>query len=441
MYRFTTPLARRLYEAVKELPIIDFHNHLSVAELSADRHFANLTELWLAPDPYKHRAMRMLGAAERLITGDADPYDKFCAWCEVYPRLTGNPLTVWSQMELKTVFGIDDPICPQNAAVIWKKANAKLAEPEFGAKGLFARFPVVYHAPCATLYDDLSVFEGLEHAAPSLRGDAFTADLRGICAFLGEPQSFAQFSFAVRARLQAFSKAGCCIADHALDALWQYFPADGKQEERFADFLKGTLTGEDKLRLECDILRMLAGEYRRMGWLLQLHMGAQRYTSSRLRSAVGAAGGFAGIGAASVDDVIAFLDEAELAEALPRTVLFCMDSASYDRLAVLTGSFVREGFPGYVQLGPAWWWCDHFGGMLQVLESVLRFGCLSTFIGMTTDSRSILSFSRHDYFRRVLCNWLGEKVQSGELEENETRLTDLAKRICYENAAEYLGLE
>lgn len=440
MYRFTTSLAQRLYETVKDLPIIDFHNHLSVAELSCDRRFGDLTELWLAPDPYKHRAMRILGVEERLITGDAAPYEKFRAWCEVYPRLTGNPLTVWSQVEMKSVFGIEEPICPENAPVIWEKANAKLAQPGFSAKGLLARFPVAYHAPCASFADDLSVFAALEGAAPSLRGDTFTGDLAGICAFLGDPQSFAQLTRSIQNRLQDFCAAGCRIADHALDAGWQYFAADGREETRFAAFLAGTISSEDKLRLDCDILRLLAREYRRLGWLLQLHMGAQRYTSSRLRAAVGPAGGFAGIGAAPVDGVTALLDELEREEALPRTVLFCMDSASYDRLAVLTGSFTRAGYPGYVQLGPAWWWCDHFGGMVQVLESVLRFGCLSTFIGMTTDSRSILSFSRHDYFRRVLCNWLGEKVASGELADNEAQLACIAKKICYQNAADYLGV-
>ena len=437
MYRFTTRLGSRLYDQVKELPIIDFHNHISVAELAADRKFRDLTELWIAPDPYKHRAMRILGVDERLITGSASSYEKFVAWCGVYPQLVGNPLTVWSQMELAR-FDIDETICPENAPVIWEKANQKLAE--HSANTLLGQFPVVYHAPCAGFTDDLSVFAAVEDAAPSLRGDAFVGDLGGICAFLGEPATFAGLKEAIRCRLQDFAAVGCRIADHALDSGWQYYEADGQEEARFAAFREGKLLGEDKPRLDCDILRLLAAEYRRMGWLLLLHMGAQRYTSSRLRSVAGPAGGFAGIGQVSVDTVTVLLDSLEREEALPRTVLFCMDHASYDRLAVLTGSFNRAGFPGYVQLGPAWWWCDHFGGMVEVLESVLRFGCLSTFIGMTTDSRSLLSFSRHDYFRRVLCNWLGEKVASGELADNEDQLACIAKKICYQNAADYLGI-
>ena len=444
MYRFTTSLGQRLYERIRNKPIVDFHNHLSVKELSEDKRFADLTELWIASDPYKHRAMRIHGVAERLITGDAAPYEKFEAWCAVFPQLTGNPLTVWSQTELKVFFGMKEQICPANAKTIWNKANELLAQPGYTARALMAKFPVAYSAPCAALQDDIGPYALIPNAAPSLRADTIMNDPASAARFLeetyGKLHSFAAFADAMEKRLLDFHKAGCRTFDCSLDAGWCHMAEDGHAEQRYAALMAGTLDEAGKKAIACDILRLVAGLCRKMGWFLQLHLGAQRFTSSRLRRVAGPAGGFAGIGVTPVDGVISLLDELEQLEALPRTVLFSMEMSSWDRLAVLTGSFNREGYRGYVQLGPAWWWCDHTGGMIAALESILHFGSLSTFIGMTTDSRSILSFSRHDHFRRVLCNWLGEKVQSGELEEQEEALGLLAEKIACDNALEYLDL-
>ena len=438
MYSFTTPLAARLYETVKALPIIDFHNHISVEELAQDRRFRDITQLWLESDPYKHRAMRMLGVAERYITGDADPFEKFKVWCGVFPELTGNPLQIWSQMELRMVFGVEDAICEENAEIIWNKVNSLLARPEYFAQGILKKFPVAYQAPCLAVDGDEGVFAG-SGAVPSLRVDGLFADLKGLCQRLfGGVKTFAQLEAALDARFGKLEEMGCRVCDISLDGGWQHICADGREETRFAALMEDAPV--DKSALDCDVLRLLAALCAKRGWTVLLHTGAQRHTSTRLRTIAGPAGGYAAIGATSVESITAFLDEMEKADALPRTVLFAMDSAVFDRLAVLCGSFNREGYRGYVQLGPAWWWCDHMGGMVQVLESVMHYGCLSAFIGMTTDSRSLLSFSRHDYFRRVLCNWLGEKVRGGELASDEKALTALVHKLCYQNAAEYLDL-
>lgn len=441
MYHFTTPLAQRLYEKVSTLPIIDFHNHISVQELAEDRSFRDITQLWLESDPYKHRAMRMLGVPERLITGDAAPYEKFAAWCKVFPELTGNPLQIWSQMELRMVFGMELPICEENTKAIWDGVNALLRQSGYTAKGILAKFPVAYQAPCLAVDGDEGIFAG-SNAVPSLRVDGLFADLKGLCQKLfGNPQSFADLENALAARLEVLENAGCKVCDISLDGGWRYSCDDCLEEKRFAAFLADELTARQKAQLDCDILRLLAKLCAKRGWTVLLHTGAQRQTSTRLRTVAGPAGGYAAIGSTDVESVTAFLDELERSDGLPRTVLFAMDNAVFDRLAVLSGSFNREGHRGYVQLGPAWWWCDHWEGITRVLESVMHYGCLSTFIGMTTDSRSLLSFSRHDYFRRVLCNWLGQKVASGELAEDEKALTALVKKLCYENAAQYLGLE
>jgi len=438
MYSFTTPLGQRLYETVRDLPIVDFHNHISVEELAQDRRFRDITQLWLESDPYKHRAMRMLGVPERFITGDAEPYEKFAAWCAAFPELTGNPLQIWSQMELRIVFGVDEPICEENAKTIWEKVNACLGCPEFSARGILAKFPVAYQAPCLAIDGNENAFAG-SGAVPSLRADGLFGDLKGLCGRLfGAPQSFTQLERAVDDRLQQLENAGCRVCDISLDGGWQYICDDGQAEARFGACLEDALGAEEKAALDCDILRLLFRLCARRGWTVLLHTGAQRQTSTRLRTVAGPAGGYAAIGSTSVESVTALLDELERTDALPRTVLFAMDSAVFDRLAVLCGSFNREGHRGYVQLGPAWWWCDHMDGITRVLESVMHYGCLSTFIGMTTDSRSLLSFSRHDYFRRVLCNWLRQKVESGELAPDEKALAALAKKLCYENAAQYL---
>lgn len=441
MYCWKHPLAERIYGQVKDLPIVDFHNHVSVQDLACDRRFDNLTELWIEADPYKHRAMRMLGVPERLITGAASAYEKFEAWCKVFPELMGNPLQIWSQMELRIVFDLELAICPENAPAIWQQANEMLSMPSYTARGILKKFPVAYQAPCLPIDGAEGEFTGTG-AVPSLRVDSLFTDLKSLCSrIFGDARSLAQLEKAMDARLQTLEAAGCKVCDISLDSGWRYCEADGKEEEYFRACLADTLCADDRAALDCTILRMLCKLCAQRGWTVLLHTGAQRHTSTRLRKVAGPAGGYAAIGTTDVDAVTAFLNDLECMDALPRMVLFSMDSAVFDRLAVLCGSFNREGFPGYVQLGPAWWWCDHMGGMVQVLESVMHYGCLSTFIGMTTDSRSLLSFSRHDYFRRVLCTWLGQKVENGELAPDEAALTALAKKLCYENAARYLGLE
>lgn len=438
-----TPLARRLFhDCAKDLPIIDYHNHLNMDELAHLERFDNLARLWLVSDPYKHRAMRICGVDEKYITGAATDREKFDAWMEVLPRLIGNPLYDWSIMEMDRIFGIDLKPGITDPAQVWEEANRKLAQPEYSPFSIFEKFQVEYAAPCALLTDDLSVFQKFEQLAPSLRCDNLVGLTKETVDRIGELterkiDTLADFQEALHCRLDVFDQVGCKFADHALDNGFVYETDDGANASRFQALCAGqTLSQEEQNRLFCGILTFLASEYAKRGWTMQLHIGAQRYTSSRLRAIAGPAGGFAGIGSCcDVKSLTSMLDCFEKGEhGLPRVILFTLNPADNAVMSVLSGSYSESGVVGKVQQGPAWWWCDHLYGMREVFENLSSFGVLSTFVGMTTDSRSILSFVRHEYYRRAICGWIGEKVERGEFLATESQLKQLVKAVCYENA-------
>ena len=444
-----TPLAQELYHTcAKELPLIDFHNHLSVADLAGDRQFENITELWVASDPYKHRAMRMCGVSEREITGDASPYEKFAAWCRIYPRLIGTPLYHWTQMELSLVFGISKLPSEKNTKKLWDEINALLKLPEFSTNQILKRFNVEYSAPCASILDDLSIFEKTEKVSPSLRGDDIISPTKDFLQKLSdltkvEIKELSTLRKALSHRLDVFHAMGTRFSDHALDNGFSYFPNDGKNDERLQAILDGlTLSDTDTVALRSAILVLLGDLYAARDWTMQLHIGAQRFTSSRLRKLAGAAGGFASIGSGTdIQSLTSLLDDIEkTASGLPRVILFPLNPADNAAMAVLSGSYSKDGVSGLVQQGPAWWWCDHLTGMYEVFESISSYSVLSNFVGMTTDSRSILSFVRHDYFRRALCNWIGNKAEAGVFPRDIQALAPMVRAMCYGNAKERIAL-
>ena len=440
----TTPMARRLYhDCAAELPLIDYHNHLAVKEIAAGKRFADPTDLWLQTDPYKHRAMRICGMEERRITGNASPYEKFLAWSSVLPKLIGNPLYHWSMLELKRIFDIDIPLSPDSAGRIWDEMSEKLADPAYYADRIFARFPVEYAAPCTTLTDDLTPFRqtggGL---VPSLRGDDLLQPspewIRQLETESGTAiTNLPDFRSAVTRQLLKFHRAGCRFADHALDNGFRYVPDDGGNDRRFLELLhNGTLNPADQHHFASGMLRFLGREYAGRNWVLLLHIGAERHTSTRLRRLAGPAGGYAGIGrSCDITSLVHLLDDLESGPAgLPQTVLFTLNPADHATFAVLSGSYPGDGVNGKVQLGPAWWYCDHPAGIRDALEATASYGVLSSFIGMTTDSRSLLSLVRHEYFRRVFCAWIGEKTSRGEFPATRKTLENLVRAVCWENA-------
>lgn len=442
-FLLSTKTGQRLYhQYARDLPIIDYHNHLSLQELSADQNYPDLAALWLTSDPYKHRAMRICGVNEQYITGGASHEEKFAAWMDTLPRLAGNPLYDWSVLEMQRVFDICLEPGITDVHWLWQQTGKMLTDPDFKPTALLRRFGVEYASPCAQITDDLTPFAAQPFLSPSLRGDTIVACAPDTCDALEQLtgihiHSLQNYIDAVCARTAAFATAGCRFADHALDNGFRYCPEDGKNEARFA-FLRqgGALTIGEKQHLESAILRLLAQEYATRGWAMQLHIGAQRTTSSRLRALAGPAGGFAGIGGGcDVHSLTSMLNDFEqTVSGMPRIILYTLNPADNAVMAVLSGSYSQDGVAGKVQQGPAWWWCDHLYGMRQVFESISAYGVLSVSIGMTTDSRSVLSMVRHEYFRRALCGWMGEKAERGELPNREALLGEIVTNVCYRNA-------
>ena len=410
--------AEALYERTSSLPIIDYHNHVSVSDLASDRRFANLTELWLTPDPYKHRLMRICGVPEYFITGDAEPYEKFEQFATVFPRLAGNPVYDWSRMELASVFDIHTPLSRDTAKEIYREASERLSSPEYGAAGILSRFCVEYQSPVCALTDTLDGFDG-KGLAPSLRADDLLAPTEALKKTIKDKTGKDDYLEGVGVLLDRFRDKGCRFADHALDAGLLESDTDGKK---------------------ADMLVRLSHEYAKRDMTLLLHLDAKRRTSARLRAIAGPAGGYAAVGGAfPISPLCDLLNRMEEGGGLPDTLLFPLNMNDVPALAVLQGSFSEDGTPSKVGLGPAWWWCDHALGIKNTLSAIASFGVLSTFIGMTTDSRSILSFVRHDYFRRILASFLAEKNETEEWGLSVSDLGDIAQKICYENAKAKIG--
>lgn len=450
-----TKTAQHLFlEVAKSLPVVDFHNHLNPAHLAANKRFANLAQLWVAEDPYKHRAMRICGVPEEKITGAASDREKFAAWAETLPKTVGNPLFHWSCLELKRLFGIDEILTSNNAEHIWNRCNEILAGDSFGALDILKKWNTEIVCTSDDLTGDLSAHQAVSvgesgiTVLPSLRGDAIIAFNESTAVWMhklsqkfGEITSLEHYQTAIKKALDAFVAAGCRLSDHSLDAGFHFLhTTEAEASGLFNRFQQeATLKDEENIRLKSYLLVFLGREYSKRGWALQLHIGAQRYTSSRLRRLVGPAGGYATIGAAcDITSLCQFLDTMEMEGGLPRTILYTLNPADYAAFATLTGSYAEDGVNGKIQFGPAWWYNDHYEGIKQQLLTLSSYGLLSQFIGMTTDSRSLLSFSRHEYFRRVLCNIIGEWVEGGELPDDKEMLSSLVKNICYNNSKSFL---
>lgn len=451
-----TQTARELYhETAKALPIIDYHNHLDPAQLAADHRFENMAQLWIIPDQYKHRAMRMAGIPEAGITGPVSDKEKFLNWARTFPKTLGNPLFHWSYMELHRIFGIDQILDEAHAETIWQQCNARLQEEGFTAIGLLKKWQVELLCTSDDLLADLEPHRHATHQSgiqilPSLRGDTmvelkrstFPEWLEQLCEQTNTTiDSLENYKEAIRKKLDVFQQAGCCLADHALDAGFTFeLPTSDKAGALFEQKLAGRQLAEKDYRaLHAHLLVFLGKEYALRDWKLQLHIGAQRRTSSRLRRLAGGAGGYAAIGhSANISQLVALLDALEREEALPKMILYTLNPKDNEAFASLTGSFTEDGVPGKVQFGPAWWYNDHYEGIRDQLLTLANYSLLSQAIGMTTDSRSLLSFSRHDYYRRVLCNLIGEWVTQGRLPADRERLDNLITGICYQNAKNWI---
>lgn len=454
--------ARQLYhEHAANMPIYDYHCHLNPREIAENRQFDNLGQIWLAGDHYKWRAMRCAGIDESLITGkQACDYEKYQAWAKTVPLTLGNPLYHWTHLELRRPFGITGKLFePQTADEIWHQCNEKLATSAFSARGIMQRMNVrmvgttddpvdslQYHRQIAT--DESFDIEVL----PSWRPDrVFKIELAGFSDYIKQLEvvadvsitAFADVLNALERRLEHFATHGCRAADHGIENL-RYAPIPN--EAVLDSILQKRLTGGTLSDLEIAqyttaILVWLGRQYAARGWVMQMHIGAIRNNNSRMFRLIGADSGFDSIG----DNNIAWplsrlLDSMDVTDELPKTILYCLNPRDNEVIATMAGNFQGGGIAGKVQFGSGWWFNDQKDGMLRQLEQLSQLGLLSQFVGMLTDSRSFLSYTRHEYFRRILCNLLGQWAEKGEIPNNKAMLGQMVEDICFNNARRYFAL-
>lgn len=440
-YLLDSRLARQFYKEIKALPIVDYHNHLDINAIKENKRFTDIYELWIKVDPYKHRALRMLGVDENLITGSASSEEKFNIWCEKFPLLVGNPLYVWAPLELEAIFGIKLKICKENATKIYELANNFLANNNVTVSYLLDKFNVKKICPCFSLLQDISYISKQDRSVPSLRGDDFLVPTIEFVNKLSEMsnieiKSIDDYISALSQRISEFNKVGCVFSDHALDNGFKYFADDEKNNKRFLDLLKGKLDTEDALKLKSYILTKVLGVYSELNMVTQLHIGAQRTTSDKLRKLAGPAGGYAALGNdCDIQSITNLFNDVEKSEkGLGKIILFTLNPVDNELLSTLAGSYSKEGMCSLISQGPAWWWSDHDYAIRDVLDSISSYSVLSNFIGMTTDSRSFLSLIRHDYFRRILSSFLANKINEKRIPYDKNDMKVVLKKVCFENA-------
>ncbi len=439
---------KHLYEAyAKELPIIDYHCHLVPEMIAKDHRFADAYELFLGGDHYKWRQMRSCGVPEELITGEGDRYEKWLAFASVMPRLIGNPLYHWTALELKRYFDIDTPLCADSAKEIWDICNEKLASADFSAKKLIERSRVEVICTTDDPADDLAYHAMIAESGfsakvlPTFRPDK--AVEIGKPTFLPYMEqigisSYEELTAWIRSRIDFFHSRGCRLSDHGMEGV-PFGVGDA-----VAVFAK-KLAGEELSTAEIDIfrtalIRVCAEEYVQHGWTMQLHMGALRNNNSKMFRRLGADTGFDSVNDLSVAEPLsALLDHLSMADALPKTILYTLNPKDNYVLGTMLGNFQEAPVAGKIQFGSGWWFNDNRDGMEAQMRALANLGALGNFVGMLTDSRSFVSYPRHEYFRRILCNLIGEWVDRGEYPNDEASLKEIIEGICYYNAKEYFA--
>ena len=456
-FLLTTPTARRLYQVARSMPILDYHCHLDPKEIAQDRRFENITQVWLGGDHYKWRLMRANGVDEAYITGDAPDREKFQKWAETLELAIGNPLYHWSHLELRRYFGYEGVLNGDTAQEVWELCNQKLQEPGMSARSLIANSGVTLVCTTDDPADSLEWHQQLAQDSsfpvkvlPAWRPDAamglerpeYLDYLQRLGQAAGvEIRTYADLKEALLSRMAFFDKMGCRASDHALTvAVCQ--PASEEELERvFQKRLEGEpLTQEELAAFQTGFLRFVAGEYKRLGWVMQLHYGCRRNNNTRMFHKLGRDTGYDAVlqGTPSLE-VAAFLDLLASQDALPRMVLYSLNPNDDEGLHSVIGCF-QDGTPlGRIQQGSAWWFNDHKAGMVKQLTAFANGGLLGNFIGMLTDSRSFLSYPRHEYFRRILCELLGAWVENGEYPADWKALEKMVRGVCYNNAVEFFG--
>jgi glucuronate isomerase len=452
-------VAEELYHGyASEMPIIDYHCHLSPADIAADRKFENMTAAWLEGDHYKWRAMRAHGIEERYCTGLASDYEKFEKWAETVPYTIRNPLYHWTHMELRRPFGIDRLLNPDTSRAIYEEATALLQTDNFSARNIMRSFRVeivcTTDDPLDSLEHHISLRkEGFEiRVLPTWRPDRamMAEDNSAFIAYLNRLEemtdrtinSYQTYLEALKIRHDYFHQHGCRLSDHGLETICAEDYTAHEIELLFSKILKGTdLKVEEKLKFRSAMLHDFALMDHEKGWVQQFHLGALRNNSSRMFRLVGPDKGFDSIGDFEIALPLSrFLNKLDISNRLAKTILYNLNPRDNEVIATMAGNFNDGLVPGKMQFGSGWWFLDQKDGIKRQLEALSTIGLLSHFVGMLTDSRSLLSYPRHDYFRRILCNILGSDIEKGELPADLGMIGATVKDICYYNAKRYFGI-
>ena len=452
-----TDTAKTLYHNyAKNMPIYDFHCHLNPKEIYENKKYKNITEVWLGGDHYKWRAMRSNGVDEKYITGDADDKEKFMKWAETIDECYGNPLFHWTHLELKRFFGIDLVLSKETAEEVWNLTNEKLATDKFTARELIKMSNVKTLCTTDDPIDSLEYHIALKEdksfdvvVNPAFRPDKgiriekdeFIPWFNRLEEIYGEKiDSIDKYTSALESRIEFFHQVGCRISDHALDPV---VFEKGTKEEVNAILLK-KLAGEELTEKEIKqfktyVMIFLGKEYSKRKWVMQIHVGCIRNNSTRMFNKLGADTGYD-----AIDDELflralsKLLDTLDTTDELPKTIIYNLNPRDNEAIGTLIGCFQDGKTPGKIQFGSGWWFLDQKDGMTRQMTALANLGLLSRFVGMLTDSRSFLSYTRHEYFRRILCNLLGDWVERGELPNNIERLGKMVENICYNNVNNYI---
>lgn len=454
-----TETAKKLYhEYAAKVPVIDYHCHINPKEIAEDRRFENITQVWLGGDHYKWRFMRSCGVDEKYITGDASDYEKFCAWAECLGKAIGNPLFHWSHLELQRYFGYHGYLNKNTAEEVWNICNAKLQEASMSARNIVKQSNVTFIGTTDDPADSLEWHQKIAAdetfdvvVAPSWRPEKAMniekPEYLDYLAKLGEVSgieitSFKTLKEALTKRLDYFNENGCKISDHSL-AYVMFAPASEEEIEKiFAKRLAGEdVTAEEELKFKFACMMFLGKEYVRVDWGMQLHYGVKRDNNRKMYAKLGADTGYDCISSYTPSAELAdFLNALAETDALPRTVLYSLNPVDNAAIGTILGCFQDSTAVAKIQQGSAWWFNDHKSGMIDQMTSLANLGNLSGFVGMLTDSRSFLSYTRHEYFRRILCNLIGGWVENGEFPADDEMLKEIVQNISYYNAKNYFGL-
>lgn len=451
--------AKTLYHGyATKMPIIDYHNHLSPEHLAKDTVFENITEAWLNGDHYKYRALRTLGVDEEHITGGASDKDKFKKWGEVVPYTMRNPLYHWTHLELSRYFDIDELLSPKTAMKIYDETSNKLNSSEFSCRGLISKMNVEVLCTTEDPIDTLKYHQKLAQTdfttkvSTAFRPDkAIMIQSEGYNTYIEMLEtacdmsisSYDQLCLALRKRMDYFHENGCRLSDHGLPYL---FAAKFTEQEVVTVFEKrrlGKLISEkEALKFQSALLLFCSEQYHELGWVQQFHLGALRNNNSRMFKLLGPDTGWDSIDdSAQAKSLSSFLDRLDSKDKLTKTILYNLNPRDNAVFAAMIGNFNDGSIKGKVQWGSGWWFLDQKDGMEEQIKVLSNIGMVSCFVGMLTDSRSFLSFPRHEYFRRILCNLFGNDIQNGELPNDTLWIGKIIQDICYNNAKEYFNFQ